>query len=174
MNQGGLLYEPMDDGDIKYYMPHLKIIKYNDLENYSNINKLLSKDKDYCLLLYEWEPNSGHWVSLLKYDGFIEYFDPYGQPINYWIKKEDILNQNPAILDKLLKTSNKQIVYNKIEFQDMENQDLATCGAHCVFRMKMLEKFDLNLKNYYLLLKTISETENITYDEIVVDIINKR
>jgi hypothetical protein len=184
-----ILYEPMDDGDIKYYLPTLNIIKYNQLVNYSNIDELLVKPKDYCLILYEWTSNVGHWIALLKYKNIIEYFDPYGKPINHWIKKDKPLGQNPSDLMNLLTppapgsasgrarvgpNSKYTTIYNKVEYQNLKNESLATCGAHCLSRMKCLEYFDLNCDDYYYLLNYIKNTEGLSYDKIVVSLFNKR
>ena len=53
-------------------------IEYKDLKNYTSIDELLPNDKDFAVLLYESQPNSGHWTALLKYDNDIELFDSYG------------------------------------------------------------------------------------------------
>jgi hypothetical protein len=57
---------PMSDLDIKFYFPKAKIYTYKDLRRFNSIDQLLPKDKDYCFVLYEHSPRSGHWVALMK------------------------------------------------------------------------------------------------------------
>ena len=70
---------PLSDSDIKNILgDNTKILEYKDLLNYTDINKILTKDKDYIILLYELKASSGHWTAILKYDNLLEHFDPYG------------------------------------------------------------------------------------------------
>ena len=43
--------QPMDDQDIRFYLPDAKILKYTDLRNYNDINQLLPEPIDYVILL---------------------------------------------------------------------------------------------------------------------------
>ena len=52
--------------DIKKYLPDIKIIEYNDLVEYKNIDELLPKDRDSVIMLIETDDNCGHWTSLSK------------------------------------------------------------------------------------------------------------
>ncbi len=57
--------------DIRYILgPNCKITKDNGLA--------LPKLKDYAIIVYEEDENTGHGVGLLKYDTLYEFFDPYG------------------------------------------------------------------------------------------------
>ena len=53
-------------------------MKYSGLAEYSDLDDLLPKLKDYAIILYEEDENIGHWVGLLKYDNVFEFLDPYG------------------------------------------------------------------------------------------------
>ncbi len=47
-------YEAMSDDNILFYLPHAKILKYNELAKYKTIEKLLPKHKAFsffCILL---------------------------------------------------------------------------------------------------------------------------
>ena len=62
------------------------------------LTHLLPKPTDYCIILYESELNSGHWVALLRYDNIFEYFDPYGHVVDKplrWISaaKRELMRQ---------------------------------------------------------------------------------
>ena len=48
------------------------------MADYSDLDGLLPKLKDYAIILYEEDANIGHWVGLLKYDNLYEFCDPYG------------------------------------------------------------------------------------------------
>ena len=74
--------KPLSDTDLRTILgASLKILKYSELANVSALNSLLPSGQDYCIILYEQEENSGHWVALLRgsseNDGY-EFFDPYG------------------------------------------------------------------------------------------------
>ena len=71
--------QPLSDSDIRRILGNdCKILEYKDLLQYNNINEILKEEKDYFILLYELQPQSGHWTCVLKYDGILEFFDAYG------------------------------------------------------------------------------------------------
>ncbi len=73
------LSRPLSDEDIRDILgPNCKITKYSGLGEYSDLDDLLPKLKDYAIILYEEDENIGHSVGLLKYDNLFEFFDPYG------------------------------------------------------------------------------------------------
>ena len=69
---------PLSDEDLEHIIPGIKILKYSELSKYQDIDDVLPKPKDYCIIIYELAENSGHWTCLLKYDGIVEFMDPYG------------------------------------------------------------------------------------------------
>ena len=98
----------LSDADLRTILgDDLKIIKYSELDSYSDLDELLPNELDYCIVLYEEKLNSGHWVCLCKYGGVIELFDPYGfkpdRPLK-WIsmKKRRMLDQDTPDLTHLL------------------------------------------------------------------------
>ena len=68
------------------------------------------------------------------------------------------------------------MVYNNIAFQSKRNLDISTCGAYVVFRILTMIEMNADLNKNNLILKTLKETneDNKTYDDIVVEFINKR
>jgi hypothetical protein len=72
--------KPLSDADLRTILgASLKILKYSELANVSALNSLLPSGQDYCIILYEQEENSGHWVALLRgsSEGYgYEFFDP--------------------------------------------------------------------------------------------------
>jgi len=79
-----IVRKPLSDADLKHILGEdLKILKYSELANYSSLDSILPKPTDYCIILYEEEPDSGHWVALLRYDGIVEFFDPLWQQMGH-------------------------------------------------------------------------------------------
>ena len=75
-----LINKALSDADLQRILgDDTKIIKYSELSHLNDLDELLPKDKDYCVVLYEERLDSGHWTALSKYDGVFEYFDPYRQ-----------------------------------------------------------------------------------------------
>ena len=73
---------PLSDADLKHVLCNdLKIVKYSELAHYSSLDYILPNRTDDCIILIEEEPDSGHWVALRKYEGTVEFSDPYG---NKW------------------------------------------------------------------------------------------
>ena len=75
-----------------------------ELRHIDDLDELLTKDIDYCIVLYEDRPNRGHWTALSKYDGIYEHFDSYGNKPDKsleWGQSEDEENakRGDAILD---------------------------------------------------------------------------
>lgn len=169
--------EPMGDDDIKHYLPDAKIIKYNELLKYDDINQLLNKPVDYCIILYENSDNNGHWVCVLKYGGIYEFFDSYGgapdSQLNWNscpLNKE--LKQNYTKLTELLNKVSNKTIYNPIQYQS-NNLDITTCGRHCVFRIKCMLNNNLDLPSYYYNMKKIKDNYKLSYDDIVSHYIDK-
>jgi hypothetical protein len=167
-------YESMDDSDIKYYLPKAKILTYNKLKNYKTIEKLLPKHKSYFILLYPVQSeNSGHWVCFTRYDKTIEYFDSYGLKPDVPLSWGSYKN-NTKYLNNLLSKTKLPMVYNSISFQSKNDLDVSTCGAYVVFRILTLLELGANLEKNNLMLQTLKEMSDLSYDDIVVNYINKR
>ena len=168
-------YIAMDDTDIKHYLPRAKILTYNQLAKVKDIEKLLPHHKSFFILLYPvTDTNSGHWVCMTRYDKTLEYFDSYGLPPDKpleWGK----FKQTTRYLSQLLAKQKLRINYNTIDFQNKRDYAISTCGAFCVFRILTLTEMNLNLEKNNVMLKTLKEAnEEKSYDDIVVEFINKR
>ena len=165
----------MDETDLKFYLPKAKIITYDELSKIKDIEKLLPHHKSYFILLYPVESTtSGHWVCMTRYDKTLEYFDSYGlkpdEPLE-WGK----FKKTPHYSSQLLARTKLRIHYNTIDFQNKRDYTISTCGAFVVFRILTLTEMNLNLEKNNVMLKTLKEThEEKSYDDIVVEFINKR
>ena len=75
-----LIHKALSDEDIGTILgTDTKIIRYSELRHIDDLDELLTKDIDYCIILYEDIPDRGHWTALSKYNGIYEYFDSYGK-----------------------------------------------------------------------------------------------
>jgi hypothetical protein len=118
--------------------------------------------------------SSGHWVCLTRYDKTIEYFDSYGkkpdEPLS-WGKYKKVHHR----LSELLNNTELRINYNTIDFQNNRDYTISTCGSYAVFRILTMIEMNADLEKNNIILKTLKETnEDKSYDDIVVEFINKR
>ena len=169
--------EPLSAEDIRHILGNdIKILKYSELSKYSSIDDLLPKQRDYCIVLYELEENSGHWTAILKYDNIIEWFDPYG--IKYdneldWISNnaKQKLHEEKPLLGKSFNESGYKVVYNKTKFQSMK-KEISTCGDHSSHRIYRLKHNDLDLEAYTTYMNHIKDEYGLTYDDIVAEFVS--
>jgi len=178
-----IITSALGDDDIKYYLPDATIMKNSDLKKYSSIEQLLPKDKSYAIILYETEPNKGHWTCISRYKNknkkdVIEFFDSLADdgspdsPLKWNSKKTNkLLGQGKPVLTKLLKESNIPVIYNKFKFQsegnNIDGQNINTCGRHCIFRLLNLLDCNRTLEDYYKLMGEVKKESGNTYDQIV-------
>ena len=162
---------------MKFYLPNAIILKYNELSKYKTIEQLLPKNKSYIILLYPvGSENSRHWVALTRFNSKIEYFDSYGGapdiPLTW---KTSQFQNSKRYLSILLNKSKYNVVYNSIDFQSKRDEQISTCGAFAVFRVLTMLELNADLDKNNLLLKTLKDSnENMSFDDIVVEYINKR
>ena len=56
-----MIHKALSDEDIGTILgPDAKIIRYSDLRHITDLDELLTKDRDYCIVLYETKPDRGH------------------------------------------------------------------------------------------------------------------
>ena len=177
-----IIADPMDDLEIKHYLPNAKIIKYNELSRYNSINQLLPNETDYCIILYEDSPNQGHWVCLSRYpkgkNGTVEFFDPYsGSPDSQlnWVPMQERqqLGQGRKLLTPLLNNCTQKVIYNPIKYQK-ESPQINDCGRHCVYRILCLLKKGMDLDQYYKHIVELMKQTGLDADGVVssqVDIV---
>ena len=169
-----LIHRPLSDDDIRTLLGSgVKIIKYGDLSDYDDLGALLPSPVDYCIILYEQSPNSGHWTGLLKYDGRYEHFDSYGvapdtelQWIN--IKMRRALDQVTPYLSNLLKK--ESYVYNTVKYQSKDH-DINTCGSHVVHRLHCLRSKNMTLAMYHDYMERLKKDSQSSYDYIVAEFV---
>jgi hypothetical protein len=170
-----IIADPMDDSEIRHYLPNAKILKYSDLSKYHAITQLLPEETDYAIILYEDSPNNGHWCCLSRYpkgkNGTLEFFDPYGNIFDKqltWTSLENRkkLGQGRALLTPLLNASVQTVVYNPIKYQQ-DGGNINDCGRHCVYRIKCLLEKGMNLDDYFEHIKELERKLELPPDGIV-------
>lgn len=162
---------PMDGGDIAHYYPKVRIIKYNDLDNYTSIEEILPSDDTYFILLYLDSPSTGHWVAMTRNKNLITFFDSYGGKIDSQLKWVDIgerirLDTDKPCLTRLLKAGKIPYNYSPYDYQS-NNPNVATCGSHALNFITMTLDKGMNVKDYKLHMDRIRERTGLDYDEIV-------
>ena len=74
-----LINKALSDEDIGTVLgADTKIIRYSELRHIDDLDELLTKEIDYCIILYEDRPDRGHWTALSRYNSIYEHFDSYG------------------------------------------------------------------------------------------------
>ena len=62
------MHKALSDEDIGTILgADANIIRYSELSHISDLDDLLTKDLDYCIILYEDRPDRGHWAALSRY-----------------------------------------------------------------------------------------------------------
>ena len=175
-----IIEEPMDDGDIRQYLPNAKVMRYSGLSRLSDIEQLLPTDKSYVILLYENTPGSGHWVALMRYGRTIEFFCSYGSKIDAplrWQNPKDnaMLGQTAPFLSQLLNKAKGKFraIHNPVAYQSSK-QGVATCGAWDVMRINQMKNHNQDLHEFHDFMESVKKETGLTYDEIVVNYVSKR
>lgn len=177
-----IIKDPMDDKDIKYYLPKSKIKLYSDLADIKNLDEILQKDNDYMILLYPVESVvNGHWVCVMKYSyngkKVYEYYDSYGHNVDEplsWLNNSQLqeFNIKRPYLSDLFDVCQRDVIYNPTNWQS-DNNDVNSCGRHVCFRVINLFKYDRNLGQYYKFMKKLKKDLKMSYDDIVSYMIDK-
>lgn len=131
-----------------------KVVLYEDLKDYDDIDELLSP-YGAVYLLYQVKSNFGHWCALIKRgDNEIEFFDPLSYFIDEQLKwtapkdRKKFGMDQPYLTRLLYEAPRKyQIIYNQYPFQK-EKDGVQTCGAWSAIRIaykhQSLEQFKNN------------------------------
>ena len=68
-----MIHKALSDEDIGTILgTDTKTIIYSELRRIDDLGELVTKDIDYCIILYEDRPDRGHWTALSKYNGIYE------------------------------------------------------------------------------------------------------
>lgn len=153
----------------------LKMVKFQELGNYSDIKQLLPKKKDFCILFYQDDKqggtNIGHWCSIYRDGDSYQFFDPYGlqqsKELSYIPKtKRIIYGEGFDYLTKLLEPTNH--TYNPYDFQSWA-PGTSTCGRWSILKAFAFKNGIVSPKDFYkLICKKKKEGKFKTFDDVAV------
>lgn len=123
---------PSTDGDLRQATHNkVKIIDYDGLAKYKDIDQLLPNPKSSFILLYEDSPNSGHWTACGRdvnddYWFFCSYGSDVDEPLSWTPKSTRVqLGAGQKHLSRIF--NDRKVLFNSTPFQN-ENSDEAVCG----------------------------------------------
>lgn len=166
MNENNKLLYTLNGFEMKLLNPDAKIMKYEELNNVSNIDELF-RDTDKVILLYILEnPYVGHWTTLFinkdkQGKRVYNYFDSYGEEPDEWLNyltesQREKFNEKRNMIQCL--TRNIVIIYNNVALQGGKT---ATCGSFVTHR---LDHYQLSENEY---IKKFFKDSKRSPDEIV-------
>jgi len=168
-----IIHKALSDADLRNILgKETKILTYPELSKYDSIEQLLTKPYDFVIILLLESPMSGHWTALLRYNDVYEYFDSYGNPVDYdlshWLTPEQRakLNESKKYLSYLLQ--GKKNIYNKVKYQQMK-EGVNTCGSHVSYRCFKFKNDNFDLKTYQKHMANTMKVYGLTADQVVVE-----
>jgi hypothetical protein len=148
---GHLEAKPLSGSDIQDAVDgQTKVIRYSAIHRFRTIDQLLAP-YDSAVILYETREGFGHWtcVFLNRRTGVLEFFDPYGKPIDSQLDHippalKASTYQDYPYLAKLMLASPYKLTYNQKPLQKLGG-DVNSCGRHVAMRLVMR---DLPISQY--------------------------
>lgn len=164
---------------IGYLGGQVQIKTYSELGDAASLYELVPNKTGTCILLIETEPNTGHWVALLKYGNVVEFFNSYGDPPGYEVAlipkeiNEELDQSSRDILDILDQEyqRGKEVIYNKVKLQQI-SRDIGTCGKHCILRGLMLKYYGMGLGQYLKFISHMCSRLGVNADGLVTLLID--
>ena len=153
------MYQPLSIHEVRSFAPTAWVGKYSQLSHLKTLRLPM-------IVLYEVEPNYGHWVAILETPEGIEHFDSYGiLPDNelQWVPVEfrHESGQDVKHLLRMMYATGKKINYNSHRLQ---GKDTSTCGRWAALRIMF--SF-LGTNAFYHMVKSVSASLGMTPDEMV-------
>lgn len=135
-------YSLSDKDILKTFCNNVKILSYDELVKYNNLDELLYPHKAVIILYQLNNAYTGHWILLFEHPKdpqYIEYFDPTGLVPDQLLKDKKTYKQQEHILSKLLLSKIKEgfnIVVNTFPYQKIRT-GINTCGRWCLIRYRL-------------------------------------
>lgn len=169
-----LIRDPIDDAEIKSENDDIKIMTYNDLEPYKNIDDLMPKDKEAIMLLYLTESDSsGHWCCLVKNDDNLFYLDSYGKEIDEPLTWDNQNIMKRPFLSNIIENSPNYNVFENNKQYQKPSSVINTCGRHCLNFIQFNNYYNCDLFQYYEIMNYLKNKMKKTYDELVCHLITE-
>ena len=143
---------PLSDDDIRRVLGNdIKIMTYPELEDMPSIDDCFDR-KGRCILLFLTESEtSGHWCCMMKKNGSIYFWDPYGdepeeQKDGVPKSRLEQLDMEEPYLTRLLRACGKPVYYNSHQYQK-DRRGVNTCGRWCIARLLYAPKSEEYFRN---------------------------
>ena len=173
--QGGtadLISKPMDDAELKASLPAgVKVVRYANLGKYKDIYQLLPRARDAAVILYEAQPQNGHWCAVGRNEHGLFFFDPYGEKPDKQLEyskfsRHRVLGAGDRSISDLLATykDKNNIHYNPHDYQK-ESPDINTCGRHCVMFIRAIMEGG-TLDHYYNVIANAGKQTGMDADQL--------
>jgi hypothetical protein len=160
------------DYDSKMDYP-FQIIKYRELMNIKNLLTLLKEPQSILIILIETAPNSGHWVSLTRFNNTFTYMDSYGLTADQELKfvpeqERAVLHENKPLLQPLLnklEAKGFKVFQNKTDFQQFAS-NINTCGKWSTVASNAFAS-GISLAQFTKELQSARKRTGLSFDQIV-------
>lgn len=134
-----------------------KLILYDDLKQFEDLQHMFGKDKAVIILLQIEKPNApkvGHFIAMLDMDDHYEHFDSYGLNAD----EELAITHEQPFLTQLIQTSSKRLAESTTRYQHIR-EHTNTCGRWAVGRVLLQ---DLNLKEFKEVISAAHAVPDVT------------
>lgn len=128
----------LSDADLLDKMQHqANLVTYPEIAEYRTLDELLGP-YNVCFILYLWKPGMGHWCCITRHGNLVEFFDPYGEPIDSCLEQipepyRTESGQKLPMLSYLMRESKYKLSYNEYQFQELD-EDVSSCGRWTILR----------------------------------------
>jgi hypothetical protein len=145
----------LSDTDIRNALgDDIGFVLYPQLEHMDHIDECFDSKNRCILFCPNSSPTTGHYVCMIRFPKYIEFFDPYGEKPEEFkagISKTRLeqMDIDKPFLTRLMRESKIPIYYNTHQFQALD-PNVATCGKHCITRLLYAP---YNLNKYYNIIK---------------------
>lgn len=165
-NLRAMSYRPLSMDEMQELLPGVRIYIYRQLAEMQELPPLP------FVLLYEIEPNNGHWVLVTETPEGIEHFDSYGLkpdgefsfvPLMFRAKS----GQASPHLVKLLLDTGRPINFSGAKLQSVR-APYATCGRWVTVRQTFN---DLKSADFIKMIKKAAERHGLNNDELVTALV---
>lgn len=160
--------------DIKRMIPGVKIVKFPELVNYSNMSQVLPKKND-CAILFiidDQTPTSsiGHWTSIMRNGDKYEFFDSYGLSPSGDLEHIPMADRLKfgEVKDYLTSLTGGKLKHNPVRYQSW-NPKVATCGRFAITRLIAFINGIKDPKEFYKFMKDAKDKYGAkSFDELAV------
>lgn len=150
--------QALSDADLRALIPGVPITLYKDLKGATLASITDGAGRGMILFTDEETPDtiSGHWFAVLPQRTGYLVFDPYGGTASdpwhdgvKFVSRQELsqLGQGRPLLDDLFRRAGVRVLFNETPFQKREN-DVNTCGRHCVVRLWNRDMTNSEYKSY--------------------------